>query len=36
MKIVRLEDTTLEDVKHRPRQGRFERRRLLEGETGTP
>jgi hypothetical protein len=36
MKIVRLEDTTLEDVKHRPREGRFERRRLLEGETGTP
>src|SRR5260370_36840098 len=36
MKIVRLEDTTLEDVKHRPRQGKFERRRLLEGETGTP
>jgi hypothetical protein len=36
MKIVRLEDTAVEDVKHRPRQGRFERRRLLEGVTGTP
>jgi hypothetical protein len=36
MKIVRLEDTAVEDVKDRPREGKFERRRLLEGENGTP
>ena len=36
MKIVRLEDAPLEDVKDRPRDGKFMRRRLLEGVPGTP
>ena len=35
MKIVRLEDTSIEDVKDRPRDGKFERRRLMEGTPGT-
>jgi hypothetical protein len=36
MKIVRLEEAPLEDVKERTRDGKFVRRRLLEGTPGSP